>query len=362
MGSNVTLNNANPLPGVPLVESPFFEELLGGGRLDPETWRIACDLRNDGFAIFDFPDPEFPAVAQRIRSDLSKRINFEEWRRGGATLRIQDAWRFNTDVRRIAANESVRELLSTLYGREAFPFQSLSFPVGTEQHAHSDSVHFSSMPERFMCGVWVALEDVEVDQGPLIYYPGSHKWPIYTNEHIGRSHLHERYSSQYDFDPIWDRLIAVHKAEPVRFTPKAGQALIWAANLLHGGDKQADRTKTRWSQVTHYFFEDCCYYTPMESDSPFGSILFREPENVVTGERVKNRYHGKPLPQSYIAQTHPDVVARAWGPPADNEAPPPDFNAALYLQANPDVAAVGMDALQHYRQFGRKEGRRLRPS
>ena len=28
-----------------------------------------------------------------------------------------------------------------------------------------------------MCGVWIALEDVDPDEGPLSYYPGSPRLP-----------------------------------------------------------------------------------------------------------------------------------------------------------------------------------------
>jgi hypothetical protein len=347
-------NNQNFMPGVPLVEGPFFDEMLGGDRLDAETWRIACDLRENGFAVFDFPDLDIAAIAERIRTKLTAKFDFSEWREGGKSLRIQDAWQFDEDVRSIAVNETVRQLLSRLYGREAFPFQSLSFPVGTEQHFHTDSVHFSAMPERFMCGVWVALEDIGPDQGPLLYYPGSHKWPIYTNEHIGHVNLDKGVTGQSVYEPVWRRLVAAHKVEPVRFTPKAGQALIWASNLLHGGDAHRNRSKTRWSQVTHYYFEDCCYYTPMMSDSPFGSVLFREPFNILTGQTVKNRYAGKLVPESYIENTRPDQVAELWN---NNEFK--DFDRSAYLAANPDVAKAGVGALEHYRQFGKKEGRRL---
>lgn len=30
------------------------------------------------------------------------------------------------------------------------------------------------------------MEDVDENNGPLMYYPGSHRWPVYTNEHIGQ--------------------------------------------------------------------------------------------------------------------------------------------------------------------------------
>lgn len=44
-----------------------------------------------------------------------------------------------------------------------------------------------------------------------------------------------------------------------------GQAVIWAANLLHGGAPQKDRERTRHSQVTHYFFEGCKNFAPLLS-------------------------------------------------------------------------------------------------
>lgn len=40
---------------------------------------------------------------------------------------------------------------------------------------------------------------------------------------------------------------------------------------------------------------------------------------------------------------------------------PRDFSAAEYLAANPDVAAAGMDAAEHYLSHGRFEHRRLKP-
>jgi hypothetical protein len=67
-------------------------------------------------------------------------------------------------------------------------------------------------------------------------------------------------------------------------------ALIWAANLLHGGSRQRDPNATRWSQVTHYFFENCCYITPMHSDVMIGKLQVRELTDIATGERVPNIY------------------------------------------------------------------------
>lgn len=65
------------------------------------------------------------------------------------------------------------------------------------------------------------------------------------------------------------------------------------ANLLHGGSPVIDHSRSRWSQVTHYFFADCHYYTPMHSQWPRGPIAWRDPLDIATG-RCRS---GAPDPQ-----------------------------------------------------------------
>lgn len=348
-------NFVNPLPGVPFVESPFFDHLLVREEIGEEYHRIAVSLRDKGYAVFRFPDDEIDAVAERIKTQLQTRFDWAAWRSGRVSgMRVQDAWQWNEDVKRLAVNERVLDLLSALYGRRAFPFQTLNFPVGTQQHYHTDSVHFSSLPERFMCGVWIALEDIGPDQGPLVYYPGSHTWPIYFNEQIGVANGDERIH-QHFYDPVWERLVELKGATPERLIVKRGEALIWAANLLHGGDAHHDRSQTRWSQVNHYYFDDCSYITPFHCDLAEGSIAFREPFDITTGQRVPKRASlvegppgGRGLGRSNLT-VRQRVLRIA-----------PDFNDAAYLAANPDVAAAGVDAAEHYWDYGRREGRRIR--
>ena len=61
------------------------------------------------------------------------------------------------------------------------------------------------------------------------------------------------------------------EAKGVQPTPlkiKKGSALIWSANLLHGGIPVENPEKiSRLSQATHYYFEGCKhYYAPMFSN------------------------------------------------------------------------------------------------
>lgn len=363
----------NPLPGVPTVESLLFPELSESSGWDAETQRIGRDLHEKGFAAFDFPDVDFEKRSSAIKARLAPKFDLPRWRNvgwgQGQGLREQDAWRNDADVRAIACNARVLEILSRVYGRRAWPFQTLNFPVGTQQHYHSDSVHFSSVPERFMCGVWVALEDVPEDAGPLVYYPGSHRWPILYNEMIGfySGESGAKEPTQEIYEEAWERLVRASRIEPHYFLPKRGQALIWSANLLHGGAAHKNPELTRWSQVTHYFFDDCTYITPMLSDPFLGRLMVRDLVDITTGKVVENRYAGGAF-SARLADAHskrapsqpsaPAKTAREKPVTADTSAPlPADFDPARYVALHQDVKAAGVDPTTHYRLYGRKEGR-----
>lgn len=288
----------NPLPGVPLIESPLFPLLKDFQGFTAEEYRIGNDLSEKGYAVLDFPDAEVDARIERIKSNLGPRygVDFDdpESNKTAGGSRLQDAWVFDDDVRAIAANETMLHLLSKLYGRSAFPFQTLNFPVGTQQEAHSDSVHFSSLPERFMCGVWLAMEDIGPDAGPLFYHPASHRWPIMTNSLIGRRGRGSVLGSAQDpYGPAWRALCEANGSKEETFLARKGQALIWCANLLHGGSLQTDRRLTRWSQVTHYYFDGCIYYTPAFSDEALGRLELRNLVAINDGLARPNNYLGE---------------------------------------------------------------------
>ncbi len=228
-----------------------------------------------------------------------------------AVGRVQDAWKSSSHVLALATAPRVLAILRELYGRKPLPFQTLNFPVGTQQRAHSDTIHFDSIPGGLMCGVWTALEDIDRENGPLVFYPGTHKLPVVSMDDVdGAGYIS---SSFYDrvnavAGQVWHiarqikqlkvprpigrpldayvqyenyigDLIAQVAPEPRYGTLKKGQSLIWASNLLHGGAPQVDMNRTRNSQVTHYYFENCKYYTPRLSKGR--NLHYREPAWII---------------------------------------------------------------------------------
>ncbi|WP_293076318.1 phytanoyl-CoA dioxygenase family protein [Okeania sp. SIO3B5] len=295
------------LMNVPLVDSLFFEQIFSQLTLDKDTKKLVKQFAEQGYVIIDDLGIENIAeTTDKIVKDLTP-IYGEKGKVESAWIyhdRIQDAWTFNQDVKKIATSPKIINLLKILYQREPIPFQTLNFKLGTQQSTHSDSIHFNSMPARFMCGVWVALEDIDANNGPLHYYPGSHKLPIFDLNDLGITGSYQ--NKPYDVYPIYEEflqsLIEHNGLEKVELYVKKGQALIWAANLLHGGSPVLDKNRTRHSQVTHYYFSDCMYYIPLLSDPFLHRIHLKEVRNIMTGKVVDHFYNGEKVevnPEQY---------------------------------------------------------------
>ena len=119
---------------------------------------------------------------------------------------------------------------------------------------------------------------MDTENGPLVYYPGSHKLPTPTvdlveqeiGDHIdpdsfgSLEELRAERSRQYS--DYCRHLIETKAFEPAYGTIRKGQALIWSSNLLHGGALQLDQSRTRHSQVSHYLFEDVRLHRPIWSE------------------------------------------------------------------------------------------------
>lgn len=282
---------------IPWIESPFFESELKKAALSPEMEALVRHYAEEGYVVFD-PEVNL-ATLDRVIEALGPEYAAKN------VTRLQDAWTHNADVKEVATAPKVLEVLRVLYRREPIPFQTLNFNVGTQQRTHSDMIHFSSVPQRFMCGVWIAFEDIHAGNGPLHYYPKSHKLPFFDMVDMNLRGSDSRsidetygyYAKQYEnFIQASIEDMGLKKAI---LNMKKGQALIWAANLLHGGEKITQEGATRWSQVTHYYFEDCVYYTPLLSDMTLNRTFVRQITDIRTGQKVTNKYMGEALAQEH---------------------------------------------------------------
>jgi ectoine hydroxylase-related dioxygenase (phytanoyl-CoA dioxygenase family) len=271
---------------VPWVESPFFEATLRERKLTAAQERDARQYHDLGYLVLE--DLIDESESRRIIDEVAplygtavtgKRTHF----------RLQDGWEASPAVARLAAHPRVLETLQFLYGRTPIPFQTLNFPRGSQQPGHSDQIHFSSLPARFMCGVWVALEDITAENGPLFYYPGSHRLPEYDFYDLG-------VPDYPAYEVAIAELMAARGFKREELRVKRGTALIWSSNIVHGGMPIAREGATRHSQVTHYYFDRCIYYTPMHSNRTVGEYELREQIiDIRTGRLVPQSWNGRPF-------------------------------------------------------------------
>jgi hypothetical protein len=166
-------------------------------------------------------------------------------------------------LRELGEDKKLCELLNSLLKDDAVLFQSINFITGSEQHTHSDSVHMTTFPLGGLLGVWIALEDIAEDNGPLHYYPGSHQLPYYLNpdyDNVGNSWMigDKSYTA---YEAMLAEKIKEQQIQKKIFKAKKGDVLIWHANLMHGGEPHTNKNKTRKSMVLHYYAKHCiCYH------------------------------------------------------------------------------------------------------
>src|ERR687888_964682 len=128
--------------GFVVIDDPCPPELLDAVVAD------ADGLYNDAF----HPGPDVTRDGVVYTSD-ARWVGRYHW------CRVKNAWKLSPSIRATALAPRVLAITEELFGRRVLPFQTLNFPVGTQQSPHIDAFFFHSDPPGYMCGVWIALED-----------------------------------------------------------------------------------------------------------------------------------------------------------------------------------------------------------
>ncbi len=290
----------NTPPNEPWVESPFFkQELARKPTLTAAEVELVTRYHTYGYATLE--NVVSDDLAERVKREAQGlfRPDIEE---GYASYyRVHDAWHTSPAVKDLALHGPIISALRLLYGREPVPFQTLNFLYGSQQANHSDAILFNSLPARFMCGVWVALEDVDLESGPLFYYPGSQRLKEYYVQdfHDPGKDPDDFFGQRYP--GFVSELMATEGFQREQLRVKKGSALIWSSNLVHGGMPRLNKELTRWTQVTHYFFEDCIYYVPLYSNTVAGEMCLRDVTDLRTGGLVTQTYNGRTFLKTPVA-------------------------------------------------------------
>lgn len=216
---------------------------------------------DNGFVVLEnfFSAERVDAVNKEVEELISN--NRVKFRYGGK--KIMFAFHISKVIAQMGDDEELKRILNLVMGKEMDLFQSINFIKGSEQRTHSDSIHMSTFPYGNLAAIWIALEDITIDNGPLHYYPGSHKLPYLMNDGFGNqgSALFLGEKMYEDYEDKVDEIVQEAGLKKEVLLAKKGDVFIWHANLLHGGNKMNDPDLTRKSVVFHYYAQDAiCYH------------------------------------------------------------------------------------------------------
>ncbi len=156
----------------------------------------------------------------------------------------------------------ILRFLSAVFQERPLPCQTLVFLRGSEQATHQDTIHLTPFPAGYMCGVWIALEDITADSGPLVVLPGSHRAPRLYTASVGMSKVRDANWQEYSdkFIPELARTLSGGGYTEEVYLPKKGDILVWHENLAHGGSARKLNGASRRSMVSHYFSEGSAHW------------------------------------------------------------------------------------------------------
>jgi hypothetical protein len=176
--------------------------------------------------------------------------------------KLMFANRISPLIKSIANDEGLLKLLGFILDKEVVPFQTINFIKGSNQRAHSDSIHMTTYPLGYLIAAWIALEDTSFENGPLFYYPGSHRLPYLLNNDFneGESFLSLGKKKYTDYEDVLEDLLVKENFKTETFMAKKGDVFIWHANLVHGGSPILNPNLTRKSMVVHYYARDVIKY------------------------------------------------------------------------------------------------------
>ena len=304
------------------------------------------DFERDGYLILEgfYPaaqiDVTLHAIGQKLAErpreiivdllESNRRTSLADLDRAAPLprMKVNDLFLEMRTVRELALNERLSPILEGLLGQAPLLCNSLYFEQGSAQPKHIDSLYMTPVTPGHLIAIWVAMEDVHEDAGPLEHFPGSHRiepmkfsngsyhaindemaqWNAYIEQEIGRLQLRKE-----------------------TFLARKGDVFIWHSNYLHGGGQIRDRQRTRKSLVFHYF-------------SLRDGQTMKCPKEAAGGGFWLRRQH-QPIPIPVPVNPRPGV-----------------FSESTYLARYPDVAAAVASGqfssgLEHYELFGSSEGR-----
>lgn len=146
-------------------------------------------------------------------------------------------------AREFLLDTRLKPILSDLLEEEPLGVQTMFYfkPAGARgQELHQDNFYLRVKPGTCMAA-WLAVDDVDVENGGMRVVPGSHREEISCPEKADSA-----VSFTTDYVPVPEGMKAVHA------DMKAGDVLFFNGSLIHGSTPNTSAARFRRSLIAHY--------------------------------------------------------------------------------------------------------------
>jgi phytanoyl-CoA hydroxylase len=230
----------------PPAIAPHVEELQKTGvTIIRQSLPVAlCDEIRNGFIdfaaknanIFRTYQDEYGHYPRIVNLHLIYKPLFELFRRNVVALKVQDYF----------------------FEGETVLYTSLFYERGSSQAIHRDTPYFTTRPEYRYLGVWVALEDTDLENGPLTVVRRGHLLPELDREAMARRFYPDLEAVPPSSEQLWNAYqdeVAL-RCQQAGLTAETlcvnkGDTIIWHPQAPHGGAEIRDFKRTRYSLVMH---------------------------------------------------------------------------------------------------------------
>ena len=266
-----------------------------------------------------------PPPAEATREQLLQRFT-----------RVHMLHRVDPVSERFFLHPRILDVLEALIGPDVLALQTMLFynpPGKGGQGWHQDAYYITTYPDTLI-GTWMALDDVDEENGCLWFAKGSHCEPIHPSEYSETAFVHSdgafadltQVQNVSDLDDETNTLSRVaRKYDWVPVPARPGDVIFAHGHLLHRS--HPNRTKDRWRRafVSHYCnarsWVPWNHGVPYEGDSanychilargtthlPYARPKFGTPCAALDPSKV---IPGTP----FIAVTKTEEIASAWDP------------------------------------------------
>ncbi len=161
------------LPASPATELPWLDTPEGVAKLPTHPGLQPFDAATRE-AILTWPTNGYlvlrglfePNEVAEINSEIDRLIRDKVVDFNFTGRKIMFAFHYSELLRKYVHDRRILDVMDFVLGKKMQVFQSINFLTGSEQAAHSDSIHMTTHPLGYMTAAWIALEEITPGQWP----------------------------------------------------------------------------------------------------------------------------------------------------------------------------------------------------